>query len=242
MKLGIITDIHSNIIALNEVLKEFEKIKVDKIICCGDIIGIGPSPEEVVQALMQMSDKLIGVRGNHEKYLLDGLLVNVHDNKRNMSFEEIQNHKWTHSRISEQSKKFLENLPIYKIIEIENKKIFVIHYPMNKKCEYKEHIKNPTFEENKEMFREVNYDIYVYGHTHSVCINNRDNKCFINVGSLGCPLQSNIANAGVLDIKDDKINFEQLAIPYNVNKVIKEIKKMKFPFYEGILKIFYGDR
>lgn len=46
MKLGIITDIHSNIIALNEVLKEFEKIKIDKIICCGDIIGIGPNPEE----------------------------------------------------------------------------------------------------------------------------------------------------------------------------------------------------
>ena len=45
-----------------------------------------------------------------------------------------------------------------------------------------------------------------------------------------------------LDIKDDKINFEQLAIPYNVDKVIKEIKKLKFPFYEGILKIFYGDR
>lgn len=62
MKLGIITDIHSNIIALNEVLKEFEKIKIDKIICCGDIIGIGQHPEEVVQALMQMSDKLIAVR------------------------------------------------------------------------------------------------------------------------------------------------------------------------------------
>ena len=242
MKLGIITDIHSNIIALNEVLKQFEKIEIDKIICCGDIIGIGPSLEEVVQALIQVSDKLIAVRGNHEKYLLDGLPVNVHDDKRNMSLEEIQNHKWIHSRISEQSKKFLENLPTYKTIEIENKKIFLIHYPMNKEGKYKEHIKNPTFEENKKMFSEVNSDIYVYGHTHVACINNRDNKWFINVGSLGCPLQSNIANAGVLDIKDDKINFEQLAIPYNVDKVIKEIRKLKFPFYEGILKIFYGDR
>ena len=32
MKLGIITDIHSNIIALNEILKEFEKRKIEKII------------------------------------------------------------------------------------------------------------------------------------------------------------------------------------------------------------------
>ena len=239
MKLGIITDIHSNIIALNEVLKEFEKIKVGKIICCGDIIGIGPNPEEVIQALMQFNDKLIAVRGNHEKYLLDGLPVNVHDDKRNMSLEEIQNHKWTQSRISEQSKKFLGNLPTYKTIEIENKKIFLIHYPMNEEGEYKEHIKNPTFEEDKKMFSEANFDIYVYGHTHVASINNRDSKWFINVGALGCPLQSNMANAGVLDIKDDKINFKQLDIPYNVDEVIIEIKKLKYPFYEKILKIFY---
>ena len=51
MKIGI-TDIHSNIQALNEVLKEFDKVKVDKIICCGDIIGIGINPEETVQKLM----------------------------------------------------------------------------------------------------------------------------------------------------------------------------------------------
>ena len=31
MKLGIITDIHSNNIALNEELKEFKKMKIDKI-------------------------------------------------------------------------------------------------------------------------------------------------------------------------------------------------------------------
>lgn len=92
---------------------------------------------------------------------------------------------------------------------------------MNKEEEYKEYIKNSTFEENKKMFSEVNSDIYVYGRTHVTCINNRDNKWFINVGALGCPLQSNIANVVVLDIKDDKINFKQLVIPYNVNKSYK---------------------
>ena len=47
MKIGIITDIHSNIQALEAVLEEFDRINVDKIICCGDIIGIGPNPEEI---------------------------------------------------------------------------------------------------------------------------------------------------------------------------------------------------
>ena len=107
MKIGIITDVHSNIIALNTVLNEFEKIKVDKIICCGDVIGIGPNPEETIQALIKRKDILLAVRGNHEQYLLKGLPKNVHDDGRTMSLEEIDNHEWTHSKLSENSKNFI---------------------------------------------------------------------------------------------------------------------------------------
>lgn len=39
MKIGIISDIHGNIEALNVVLKMLEKEKVEKIICLGDLIG-----------------------------------------------------------------------------------------------------------------------------------------------------------------------------------------------------------
>lgn len=112
MKIGIITDIHSNIQALRTVLDEFDKIKIDKIICCGDIIGIGPDPEETVQTLMKRKEELILVRGNHEQYLIDGLPNEIHDNKRKMSLEELQNHEWNHSKLSGNSKKFLSELPI----------------------------------------------------------------------------------------------------------------------------------
>ena len=39
MKLGVISDVHGNIQALDTVLKELEAKKVDKIICLGDLIG-----------------------------------------------------------------------------------------------------------------------------------------------------------------------------------------------------------
>ena len=41
MRLGIITDIHNNLPALKTVVEYLEKQRCDKIICCGDIIGIG---------------------------------------------------------------------------------------------------------------------------------------------------------------------------------------------------------
>ena len=240
MKIGIITDVHSNIIALNTVLNEFEKVKTDKIICCGDIIGIGPNPEETVQELMKNKDKLITVRGNHEQYLLKGLPKDVHDDKRAISLEEIDNHEWTHSKLSENSKNFISQFKISNIIEIEGKKIHIVHYPNNEDGIYKKHIKNPTIKQNQEMFSGINADIFIYGHTHTISINNKNNKWYINSGSLGCPVKSNIANAGILEINKNEVCYEQLKIEYNVNEVIQEIERLKFPFYKGILKIFYG--
>jgi len=38
MKIGIISDIHGNIEALDNVLKELKNNKVEKIICLGDLI------------------------------------------------------------------------------------------------------------------------------------------------------------------------------------------------------------
>lgn len=241
MKLGIITDIHSNLVALKSVLSEFEKENIDKIICCGDIIGIGPYPEETIKLLMKYKDKVIAVRGNHEQYLLKGLPQKVHDNKRKMDIEEIKNHEWTKKQVSENSRKFLDKLPIYSKIEIEGKRIFIIHYPINKNGEYKKHMRNATIEENKEIFDGIQADIFVYGHTHAISVNNNENKWYINPGSLGCPLASNIANAGILTVNKDKIEYEQLYVKYDVEEAKKEINNKKYPFYKEILKIFYGN-
>ena len=240
MKIGIITDIHSNSQALDAVLKEFDRIKVGKIICCGDIIGIGPNPEETMQMLMKRKESLISVRGNHEKYLINGLPKEIHDDKRKMSLEEIKNHEWNHSKLSEESKKFIDELPIAKNIEIENKKIYVVHYPSNENGKYKKHIRKPTIVESQDMFDGIDADIFLYGHTHTVSVNNKDDKWYINSGSLGCPMNSNIANAGILNINNEEIDFQSLNIEYDVEKTIEEINRIKFPMYNEILKIFYG--
>ena len=240
MKIGIITDIHSNIIALNGVLNKFENLNVDKIICCGDIIGIGPNPEETVQELIKRKDKLISVIGNHEQYLLKGLPKEVHDDKRSMSTHEIKNHKWIHNQLSKSSVDFIREFKVSEFLEIENKKIYIVHYPLNETGKYKTHIKNPTIEQNEKMFSDINADIFLYGHTHTTSINNSNNKWYINTGALGCPGKSNIARAGILEINNDEIIYEQLNIEYDVNKAIEQIERLKFPFYKNILKIFYG--
>ena len=204
MKIGIISDVHSNIQALTAVLNEFDKMKIDKIICCGDIIGIGINPEETVQELLKRKDILTSVRGNHEQYLLKGLPKRIHN--REMTEDEVGNHKWNHNKLSQNSIEFLKEFNSKENIEIEGKKLFVVHYPQNSDGTYKKHIKNPNNAEIKELFEEYdNNDVFLFGHTHTYYFNNINDKLFINVGSLGCPLNSNIAKAGLLEINKNDV-------------------------------------
>lgn len=62
MKIGIMTDIHNNRRALEEVLTVFEAEHCEQILCAGDIIGIGPEPEETVQRLMALPNLLAVLR------------------------------------------------------------------------------------------------------------------------------------------------------------------------------------
>ena len=82
MRIGLISDIHSNIDALHAVYQEFEERQVDKVICLGDIIGLGAHPEECIQFLKNHQDKILSiVKGNHEDYLLKELPIYNHNNK-----------------------------------------------------------------------------------------------------------------------------------------------------------------
>lgn len=239
MRYGIITDIHSNIIALKKVFEQFEKRKVDKIICCGDIIGIGPFPEQCVQELIKRKEILISVMGNHENYLVNGLPKFVHNDKRLMSNDEIENHKWNHSRLSDESKTFINNLEKYKVIEDGGIKIYVIHYPFNTNGEYKKHIKNPSIEECKQLFNDIDSNVILYGHTHTTNIINNNQSWYINVGSLGCPSGSDNANCGLLTINNENIEFEHLCVKYDVKQVKEDIRKINYPESKKMIEIFY---
>ena len=238
VKFGIITDIHSNLAALKYVVSELNQLECDKIICCGDIIGIGPYPEETVQYMMQIPN-LIAVRGNHEKYLLEGM-PDEYPNEEKMSLEEMKHHKWEHHLLSAQSIAFLESLPYKADIAYGGYTISVMHYCMDHEGHYINYKANPSEEDLKKMFANVKSNIILYGHNHfrNIC---KGDKLYINVVSLGCPAQDkNLARAGVLKIEKGNVEIEPIDIEYNVNGVINLIDEIDYPDAKNIKRFFYG--
>ena len=67
MRFLILSDIHSNLEALNTVL-EHAAGQYDQVLCCGDIVGYGPDPNAVIERIREFNPRVI--RGNHEKAAL----------------------------------------------------------------------------------------------------------------------------------------------------------------------------
>lgn len=240
MKIGVISDIHGNVIALNRVLERLEKEKIDQLLCLGDVIGIGPYPNECVEKLIEWKEKLVIVQGNHEGYFLRGLPETIHDDKRKFSAEEIAHHEWVWSTLSETSVQFIKQMEMSKVIEVEGKKIYITHYPMKLEGGYQRHMYHPSTEEYEELFQGVNADVYLLGHTHAEVVNHKTEKWYINPGSLGCAGSRNYATFGVIETTKGKINYRQMAETYDLDRVIESIQKINYPHAEKNLKIFYG--
>ena len=238
MKYGIITDIHNNVTALRAVLNQLAQSNCNRIICCGDIIGIGPNPEETVQEIIRVPG-LTAVRGNHEKYLLEGMPTEK-PNEEKMILREMEHHRWEHSRLSAGSVAFLRGLPHRVDFTSEGFRISVMHSCMDRGGHFSGSKRNPTESDLLDMFSDVDSDIILYGHDHArnIC---KSGKLYINVGSLGCPSRDrNIARAGVLKIENGNAAIELIEVKYDVAEVIRQIDALNYPDADLIKKYFYG--
>lgn len=61
---AILSDIHSNLEALNAVVDDIETHEIEKVICLGDIVGYGPNPCECVDIVMNCD---VVILGNHDQ-------------------------------------------------------------------------------------------------------------------------------------------------------------------------------
>ena len=64
MKYAILSDVHANLTALENVLKDAENHGVEKIVCLGDVVGYGPLPAETLSRIRACADVVLA--GNHD--------------------------------------------------------------------------------------------------------------------------------------------------------------------------------
>jgi predicted phosphodiesterase len=68
VKVGIVSDIHGDIVALDLALGHLRRMGCATILCPGDLLDVEPFGEEVVQRVK--AEGVVCIRGNHERWAL----------------------------------------------------------------------------------------------------------------------------------------------------------------------------
>jgi predicted phosphodiesterase len=101
VRIAVVSDIHSNLVALETALATVGEI--DQIWCLGDIVGYGPRPNECVDRLA--AARHVAVAGNHDHAAIGKIGVEEFN-----PFAALAAH-WTAEQLEDSTREFLRGLP-----------------------------------------------------------------------------------------------------------------------------------
>ncbi|PIU45158.1 MAG: hypothetical protein COS95_05285 [Ignavibacteriales bacterium CG07_land_8_20_14_0_80_59_12] len=225
MPIAILSDIHSNLEALQEAMIYIEHAGVDEVVCLGDIVGYGPDPNECVDIIKSACSRV--VKGNHDAAACGQLSLGCLNRPGRAAME------WTQETLTRENREYLASLPL---IEKNGGTTFVHASPL--KPEEWTYIDSPY--EAAPAFEAFDTPVCTIGHTHVPGILSEDLatlvlkeglRCLINVGSVGQPRDGNPRlSFGLLDVA--KWKYENIRIDYKIGDVAKRIVERRLP---GIL-------
>lgn len=184
MKIAILSDVHANLHALQAVLADLERVRPDRLVCLGDLVGYGPFPNEVLALLR--AQNLLSILGNNDESVGFDL---DNDGSADRSPEASRlsqaSLRWTRARTTPENKEYLRGLPIQVRQEQAGAQLLFVHGSPRQINEYLyEDRPAATFE---LIAKAAGCDVLFFGHTHLPYQKWVGRTLFINAGSVGRP-------------------------------------------------------
>jgi predicted phosphodiesterase len=233
MRIAIVSDIHSNLSAFQEVLADIDRSRVDCIVSLGDNIGYGPEPEEVLRLIRVRG--IHSIMGNHELGIADPSCLSWFNNSARRSLEINRR------LLSPVSIEYIQTLaPTFTL----DGRLFVHGFPPDSLTTY-------LFEVSETQVRKVLssmvQELCFVGHTHDLQLISFDGgsvrnapipegitcleegcKYLINAGSVGQPRDGDSRSKYLIwDVEGRRI--EGRFIPYDIPRTVKGILALGLP-------------
>ena len=216
-KVGVLSDIHANLYALQKVFQDGEERGIEVYLNAGDSIGFGPCPNEVLELLCEKN--VLSIIGNYDAQILEGKKTDAKGEKR-MGF------KFTTKELAISSKDYLGSLPRELRLEVAGKRLLVTHGSAES---IEEHIYPGTPAERlKKSCLHRQSHIIVLGQSHEQFCKDSNSVCFVNPGSVGRPSDGNPQTAyAILSFSPFKIDF--IRLDYDIEGAAIALRKKGLP-------------
>src|SRR5262245_5540949 len=223
MRYLVLSDIHSNTEALEASIRKAKEVGYDRATCCGDLVGYGPSPAEVIDILEDL--KTTSIRGNHDR-VISGLDEPTHFNVAARRAVE-----WTRQHLPQSYQRRLAELTCGPLDITENARL--VHGSARDEDEYV-----VTQEDAVVNLALSSPSITFFGHTHEPGVFTRNirwlpsyeddgsarfhlpsDKILVNPGSVGQPRDGDPrASFLIWDDRESLLEFYRVDYPLEITQ------------------------
>ncbi|GBD84858.1 phosphodiesterase [bacterium BMS3Abin02] len=201
MRVGLVSDVHGNTVALDAVLDEIARRGVDVIVCLGDLAANGPDPAGSVERIAALACPV--VMGNTDADMVnmpdwwhDPNAVGAPEPARRIAEISL----WCSERLTDEHRRFLAGLP--KTIEVDlgaAGRLLGFHGSPRSATDV---ITATTpSDELDEMLTGADQAVLAGGHTHVSMVRRHHTQTIINPGSVGLPFVA-YGHAGQVAVLD----------------------------------------
>ena len=208
MKVGLVSDVHGNRVALEAVLEDMPE--VDALACAGDVVGYNPWPSDCIEILRGRS--VPTVLGNHDHALIEGGAFHFNDLAR----AGLEHAEWD---VGAEGREWLESLPMERR-EFDDR-VKLVHGHPDDPFRYT----RPN-EVGPGLLGEER--VLVFGHTHHQHVDRFEEGLVVNPGSVGQPRDGDSRAAyAVLDLADLSVELHRVA--YDIERVTRALATFDLP-------------
>ena len=232
MRIGLISDIHGNRLALDAVLEDLEREGVDQLVCLGDV-AVGPQPGEALARVRELGCPVI--MGNWDAAFL-GDMPEAKDKVGEM-LVEIGN--WWAAFLSPEDREFMESF--VPTIEVSLGSTPAVCFHGSPKS-YDDWIFATTpDEELRPMLNGVEAPVLLGGHTHLQMVRRYEDAVIVNPGSVGLPFRewwprpvriSPWAEYGIVGGEDGHLSVDLRRTPFDVDSFLRMSLESGMPHAE----------
>ncbi|WP_440766461.1 metallophosphoesterase family protein [Natronorubrum sp. DTA7] len=211
MKVGLISDVHGNRVALEAVLEDMPP--VDRLCCAGDVVGYNPWPAACVDELRERD--VPTVMGNHDAAVVGDAPFRFNGMAR-------AGVEYASEQLSERQRGWLESLPTERL-ECDGR-IKLVHGHPDDPQRYTRYTYPREF--SSGLLGEE--DVLVLGHTHVQGLERFAEGIVVNPGSVGQPRDGDPRAAyAVVDL--DALTAETHRVEYDIDAVQEAVRETNLP-------------
>lgn len=229
-QIAIISDIHGNLTALQAVLADIRSRDISRVFCLGDIVGKGPSSDQVVDLVRANCEEV--VMGNWDEFIT--------------GTSELEMIQWHRGLLGQDRLDYLANLPFSIEFRMSGKFIRLFHASprsVNERIQpWDDYSRRLSLFESSPLCKEEQAaDIAGYGDIHNAYLQHLDGKVLLNVGSVGNPLDLTQASYVILEGEYGggtlaPLNMQFVRIPYDIELAVAQAVDSRMPDLEPYIR------